>query len=230
MPRKATGPPAWSTGLNRKPERVEAILGALRAFYPDARLILHFENPYQLLVAAILAAQATDERVNQVTPAVFRRYPTPRHMAEADPAELEALIRPTGYYRQKARFLIECCRAIVERFQGEVPDRLEDLTQLPGVGKKTAILVLNHAFQKPTGIVVDTHMHRVSQRLDWSHERDGTRWKRNCGPSSRRPTGSRRVPSSLFTAVGTVKHPGLSARAVRSRTSVISRKSDFVSK
>jgi len=172
MPRKATGPPAWSTGLNRKPERVEAILGALRASYPDARLILHFENPYQLLVAAILAAQATDERVNQVTPAVFRRYPTPRHMAEADPAELEALIRPTGYYRQKARFLIECCRALVERFQGEVPDRLEDLTQLPGVGKKTAILVLNHAFRKPSGIVVDTHMHRVAQRLDWSHERD----------------------------------------------------------
>lgn len=172
MSRRGTGLPPWSTGLNRKPERVQAILQALRTYYPDARLILNFENPYQLLVAAILAAQATDERVNQVTPAVFQKYPTPRHMAEAEPADLEALIRPTGYYRQKARFLIECCRAIVERFHGEVPDRLEDLTQLPGVGKKTAILVLNHAFRKPSGIVVDTHMHRVAQRLDWSHERD----------------------------------------------------------
>ena len=175
MARRKPPTPEWATGLNRQPERVRAIIRALRAAYPDARLILQFANPFQLLVATILAAQTTDERVNQVTPGLFARYPDAHALAAADPEELMEQIKPTGYYRQKARFLLECARALVERFQGNVPDRLEDLVTLPGVGKKTAILVLNHAFGRPSGIVVDTHMHRVAQRLDWSHQRDRDR-------------------------------------------------------
>lgn len=167
--------PHWSTGSNREAWRVQAILARLDAAYPDARLILRFENPFQLLCATVLAAQATDEKVNEVTPSLFQRYPTPAELARAAFEDVAAMVRPTGYYRQKAQRLMEVSRGLVERFGGEVPRSVEELTSLPGVGKKTAIMVINHAYRIPVGIAVDTHVQRVAQRLDWSHQRDPER-------------------------------------------------------
>ncbi len=141
-----------------------AITERLLEKYRRPKVALEFSNPLELLVATILSAQCTDERVNQVTRTLFRRYRSARAYAEADPAELEALIRPTGYYRQKARALIACCRALVERFGGKVPDSVEELTSLPGVGRKTANLVLGSAFGRQA-IAVDTHVLRVANRL-----------------------------------------------------------------
>jgi endonuclease-3 len=148
------------------PARVQAILEALDRAYPGATCALHHRNPYELLVATILSAQCTDERVNQVTPALFRKYPTPEALAAADQRELEQEIRPTGFYRNKARALIGAARAIVERFGGEVPRRMEDLITLPGVARKTANVVLGTAYGIASGIVVDTHVQRVARRLD----------------------------------------------------------------
>ena len=144
--------------------RARRILQRLLRRYPEPRLALRWENPYQLLVAVILSAQCTDERVNRVTPELFRRYPDPAALARADPAELEALIRPTGYYRSKARHLVACCRALVERHGGRVPEDPEALRALPGVGRKTAHMVAGNAFGIPA-VAVDTHVLRVSRRL-----------------------------------------------------------------
>ncbi|RMD78210.1 MAG: endonuclease III [Gammaproteobacteria bacterium] len=144
--------------------RARRILERLLRRYPDPKLALHWENPYQLLVAVILSAQCTDERVNQVTPELFRRYPDPAALARADLRELEELVRPTGYYRSKARNLQACCRALVERFGGRVPEDPELLVQLPGVGRKTAHMVVGNAFGRPA-VAVDTHVLRVSRRL-----------------------------------------------------------------
>lgn len=144
--------------------RARRILPVLERLYPDARVMLDFTSPLQLLIATILAAQCTDERVNQVTPALFRRYPTARAFAEADPAELEEMIRPTGFFRAKTKSVIGCCRALVERHGGQVPRTLEELTALPGVGRKTANVVLWNAFGIP-GIAVDTHLGRVATRI-----------------------------------------------------------------
>ena len=155
-------------------ERARAVTERLLRKYRRPRVALEFSNPLELLVATILSAQCTDERVNQVTRTLFRRYRSARAYAEADPAELEELIRPTGYYRQKARTLIACCRALVERFGGKVPDRLEDLTSLPGVGRKTANLVLGSAFGKQA-IAVDTHVLRVANRLGLAASRNPDR-------------------------------------------------------
>ena len=132
---------------------------------------LDFENPYQLLVATILSAQATDETVNKVTPAVFERYPTPADLANANPEELEKLIYPTGFFRSKAKSLIGMARALVERFDGEVPQDLEDLVTLPGVGRKTANVVRSVAFDLP-GLPVDTHVARLVKRLKLTNETD----------------------------------------------------------
>ncbi len=144
---------------------IPLMIERLQKAYPRARYELNWENPLQLLIATILAAQATDERINQVTPGLFARYPNARAFAEADRGELEELLRPTGFFRNKARAVQECCRALVERFRGEVPPRMEDLVTLPGVARKTANVVLNTAFGIPSGIIVDTHVIRVSQRL-----------------------------------------------------------------
>lgn len=160
--------PEWSTGENRDSERVRAILDALDEAYPDAHLILDYENPFQLLCATILAARATDEKVNEVTPELFRRWPTPAALAGADREELEELVHPTGFYRQKAGRLLDASRHLVDRFDGEVPTSVDELTELPGVGKKTAIMVINHGHGIPAGIAVDTHVQRVSRRLDLS--------------------------------------------------------------
>lgn len=147
----------------------------LKTAYPDARLILRFRNAFELLCATILAAQATDERVNLVTPELFERWPGPEDLARAPLPEVEAVVRTTGFFRQKARRLVEVSQQLFERFGGKVPREVEALTGLPGVGRKTAILVINHAFGEPAGVAVDTHVHRVAGRLGWSSAKDPDR-------------------------------------------------------
>ena len=151
--------------------RLARILTALRATSPAMNVELDHRTPWELLVATILSAQCTDQRVNQVTPNLFRRYQQPRDYASADPTELEALIRPTGFFKTKARNLIHCAKAVAGQFQGEVPDTMEALTTLPGVGRKTANVLLGNAFEKPA-IVVDTHVKRVAGRLDLTRHTD----------------------------------------------------------
>jgi endonuclease-3 len=147
-----------------KRARATKLIRLLERAYPDARIALDFETPLQLLVATILAAQCTDERVNQVTATLFRKYRTAADYAAADPATFEAEIRSTGFFRAKTRAILAVGRALVERHGGQVPRTLEALTALPGVGRKTANVVLGNAFGVP-GIAVDTHVFRVSQRL-----------------------------------------------------------------
>jgi endonuclease III len=153
------------------PARVAALLGILDRSYPGATTALHHENPLQLLVATILSAQCTDERVNQVTPALFARWPDAASLAAAPQAELETMIRSTGFFRNKARSIRECCADIVARHGGEVPRTMEALLELRGVGRKTANVVLGNAYGVP-GIVVDTHVQRLSRRLGLTRETD----------------------------------------------------------
>jgi endonuclease-3 len=143
----------------------------LAAAYPDAHCELDFTNPLQLLVATILSAQTTDKRVNMVTPGLFAKYPTAADLAAADRAELETIIQSTGFFRQKANSLLGMAQALCENFGGEVPGRLEDLVTLPGVGRKTANVVLGNAFGKP-GLTVDTHFGRLARRFGWTRHTD----------------------------------------------------------
>jgi endonuclease-3 len=145
--------------------RAAAILDRLAAEYPDSRPALDFTMPLELLVATILSAQCTDKRVNAVTPELFRRYPDARAYAEADLAELEELVHPTGFYRQKARALRALGAALAAEHGGRVPETMAELTALPGVGRKTANVVLGNAFGASEGVVVDTHVHRLARRL-----------------------------------------------------------------
>lgn len=156
------------------PEQVQAVLEVLDRLYPEARCALEFGNPLELLVATILSAQCTDERVNQVTPRLFARFPDAAALAEADPAELEELVRPTGFFRNKAKALKGMAQALVERHGGQVPADLEALTRLPGVGRKTANVVLGSAFGVPA-ITVDTHVGRVCRRLGWIDTKDAVK-------------------------------------------------------
>jgi len=144
--------------------RARRIAGLLAKEYPDARCALDHRGPFELLVATILAAQCTDERVNQVTPALFQRFPDAAAMAAADPAELESLVRSTGFFRAKAKSIRGASEALARRFADGFPSRMEDLLTLPGVGRKTANVVLGTCFKEPA-IIVDTHVRRVSQRL-----------------------------------------------------------------
>jgi endonuclease-3 len=152
-------------------QRARKIVRQLAELYPDAQCALHHEGPLQLLIATILSAQCTDVRVNMVTPALFARYPTARHFAEAEVGELEAAIQSTGFFRNKARSIIGCCKALVERHGGQVPATMNDLVPLPGVGRKTANVVLGTAFGVP-GITVDTHVRRLSRRMGLTVEDD----------------------------------------------------------
>jgi endonuclease-3 len=165
------------TGATAK--RAAAIEAGLAAAYPDAAIELAFRNPYELLVATILSAQCTDVRVNAVTPALFTRFPDASTLAGADTAELEEMIRSTGFYRAKAKSLSGMARALVERHRGEIPASMEDLTRLPGVGRKTANVVLGTAFGMATGVVVDTHVARLAQRLGLSAETDPEKIERD---------------------------------------------------
>src|ERR1041384_4659400 len=133
--------------------------------YPEAKCSLDFTNPFELLIATILSAQSTDVRVNIVTKSLFRKYPNAQAFANADQVEMEKDVRQTGFFRNKAKAVINCSKAIVERHGGDVPRTMDELTALPGVGRKTANVVLGNAFQTPVGIVVDTHVARVSGRL-----------------------------------------------------------------
>ncbi|MFC5995966.1 endonuclease III [Pseudonocardia hispaniensis] len=147
--------------------RVGRMLRALAVAYPDARCELDFTNPLELAVATILSAQCTDKRVNEVTPALFTRYPAAVDYAEADRAELEELIRPTGFFRNKATALIGLGQAVVERHGGRLPNTLDELVKLPGIGRKTANVILGNAFGIP-GITVDTHFGRLVRRWGWT--------------------------------------------------------------
>jgi endonuclease-3 len=152
----------------QKRARVRSIIRRLAAAYPDARTALLHDDPLQLLVATILSAQCTDERVNKVTPALFRRYRTAAEFAAASRAELESIIRSTGFFRAKANNIIRCCAQLAERHGGAVPSTMEELVALSGVGRKTANVVLGSAFGKSAGVVVDTHVKRISGLLKLS--------------------------------------------------------------
>ncbi|MEW6381289.1 MAG: endonuclease III [bacterium] len=152
-------------------ERISEIISILKSTYPEAKTALRFSSPLELLISTILSAQCTDERVNKVTRTLFAKYPSAKAYARADLAELEEDIRPTGFFHNKARNIKACCEHLEEKFQGEVPNRLEDLTQLPGVGRKTANVVLGNAFNIP-GLVVDTHVKRVAGRLGLTSQKD----------------------------------------------------------
>jgi endonuclease-3 len=150
--------------------RAEQIYNRLDTAYPDAKCALNFANPLQLLIATILSAQSTDKTVNTVTPALFKKYKSAKQFAEAATPELEELIHSTGFFRNKAKSVQGACRLLVEKYGGKVPQTMEELLELPGVARKTANVVLGVAFGKGEGVVVDTHVQRLSRRLDFTNE------------------------------------------------------------
>jgi endonuclease-3 len=156
---------------NRKARAIE-VNERLRRQYPDARVELDFTNPFELLIATILAAQSTDVRVNIVTKGLFRKYPSPQAFANASQVEMEVNVKQTGFFRNKAKAVIACSQAIVERHGGEVPRTMDELTALPGVGRKTANVVLGNAMNIEAGIIVDTHVTRLSGRLGFTKHAD----------------------------------------------------------
>jgi endonuclease-3 len=169
--------PASRTALVRRARRIDKVLAET---YPDAGCELDFASPWQLLIVTVLSAQTTDKRVNTVSPALFARYPGPAELAAADPADVEAIIAPTGFFRAKTASIMKLAAAVLERFGGEVPPRLDDLVTLPGVGRKTANVVLGDAFGIP-GITVDTHVGRLARRFGWTTETDPVKAEREIG-------------------------------------------------
>lgn len=191
-PRKKATPPAGArprkaaTPKRRKPNRGAAnateIHSRLAARYPDAHCALDYRNPRELLVATILSAQCTDKRVNMVTPALFSEYPSAESLAGAAPERLEELIRSTGFFRSKTRSILGMARALVDQHRGEVPATMDQLVKLPGVGRKTANVVLGNAFNINEGVVVDTHIGRVSARLGLTSETDPVKIEQDLMP------------------------------------------------
>jgi endonuclease-3 len=165
--------------LAAKKQRALEILILLKRLYPDATCSLSYRTPVQLLVATILSAQCTDDRVNQVTPALFSRFPDAFSLASADLEELENLVRSTGFYRNKAKNIKAACQTIVEEFGGEVPKQMEKLVSLPGVARKTANVVLAHAYAIIQGVTVDTHVKRLSKRLGLTEQTDPVKIERD---------------------------------------------------
>ena len=163
--------PKRPRALSARREAAARILERLAALYPDAACSLNFANPFELLVATVLSAQTTDARVNAVTPELFSRFPTPAAMATADPRELEAILRPLGFYRAKTKSCLGLAASLCENYGGDVPETLRDLVTLPGVGRKTANVVLGDAFGIP-GITVDTHVGRLARRWAWTRHED----------------------------------------------------------
>jgi endonuclease III len=174
MPRMAKPKTAAAKRKARADPKARATLiyDRLAAAYPDAHCALDFKTPFQLLIATILSAQCTDKRVNLVTPALFKRYPTPKALASAETEELEDLIRSTGFFRNKAKSLIGMATAVDASHGGVIPEEMDSLVKLPGVGRKTANVILGNAFDKNEGVVVDTHVGRVSQRLGLTKQTD----------------------------------------------------------
>ena len=164
--------------LTQKKDRLKNILSRLESTIPDPRIELAFHNPFELLVATVLSAQTTDLTVNRVTPKLFARFSTPAALAEASLSELETLLRPTGFFRRKAQHVKELARVLATRYQGVVPGTMEELVTLPGVGRKTASVVLFHGFSRPA-IFVDTHVGRVSKRLGLTESDDPERVERD---------------------------------------------------
>ena len=160
-------------------EQGAAVARRLAKGYPQAHCSLDFASPFQLLIATILSAQCTDKRVNAVTGSLFGRWPTAAALAAASQAEVEAVIRSTGFFRAKAKNIRGCCQALVERHGGEVPRTLEELVRLPGVGRKTANVVLGSGFGLPSGVVVDTHVGRISRRLGLTRHADAVKAERD---------------------------------------------------
>jgi endonuclease-3 len=164
--------------VSHRRHHARRIVRELAKLYPDARCALDYQNPLQLLIATILSAQCTDVRVNMVTPALFARFPDAAAFARADHAELERMIQSTGFFRNKAKNIIACCKQIVEQHGGHVPATMEELNPLPGVGRKTANVILGNAFDVP-GITVDTHVGRLSRRLGLTTEEDPAKVERD---------------------------------------------------
>jgi endonuclease-3 len=158
------------------------VFARLKREYPDARTELDYETPLQLVIATILSAQCTDRRVNMVTPLLFMAFPMAASLADAQPEKLEEIIRSTGFFRNKTKSLIGLGKALVERHNGEVPDSMDALVKLPGVGRKTANVILGNAFSKNEGIVVDTHVARVSLRLGLTREKDPVKIEQDLMP------------------------------------------------
>jgi len=165
-----TTKPGQAAGTD--PKRVAAILAKLDEAYPDAACELKHENAFQLLISTILSAQCTDVRVNQVAETLYKKYPTPQAFAYATPSELEQDIRPTGFFRNKTKSIMGASEAVIEKFGGQVPRTMEEILTLPGVARKTANVVLGTAYGIPSGIVVDTHVQRLSNRLDLTRNED----------------------------------------------------------
>jgi len=176
-----TKPPKSAAAPSRKPpkgynpvapERLAEILRILNETYPNVKCALHHNDAWELLVATILSAQCTDVRVNMVTPGLFKKYPTPKHFAALDPEELEPDIRSTGFFRNKSKSVVGAAREVVDNFGGKVPEDMDQLLTLPGVARKTANVVLGSWFGRAEGVVVDTHVHRISRRLELTKEND----------------------------------------------------------
>lgn len=174
-PRSKTGTPRRTRVFR---ERVDAVLRELHRLYPEVDCALTHRNPYELLTATILSAQCTDETVNRVTPALFEAFPEPADLARASQASVEKLIYSTGFYRNKAKNIRGMARKLVEEFDGEVPRTMDELLSLPGVARKTANVLLGTAFGLPEGIVVDTHVGRISRRLDLCRQKDPVKVER----------------------------------------------------
>ncbi len=155
-----------------KPISVEAVLEFLKKNYPDAHCELKFENPYQLIVATILSAQCTDERVNKVTPQLFSQFQNFEQLSKATNKQVEEIIRSTGFYKNKANNLVKMAQQVCKNHQGQLPPDIDQLTELPGVGRKTANVVLGNAFNIASGVVVDTHVKRLTQKWGWTRESD----------------------------------------------------------
>ncbi|WP_235736901.1 endonuclease III [Nocardioides alcanivorans] len=177
FPRTSSGPPRRLVAVLASDSRTSVVRRArkvnrvLAQTYPDAKCELDFDNPFQLLVVTVLSAQTTDKRVNKVRPTLFAAYPDPQAMAAADRSALEQIVGPLGFFRQKTESLLKLSSALVEHHDGQVPGRLDDLVKLPGVGRKTANVVLGNAFDVP-GITVDTHFGRLVRRFGWTTETD----------------------------------------------------------
>jgi len=182
------------------PERAREIYDRLTAHYPDAHCALDFKSPFQLLIATILSAQCTDKRVNMVTPALFKRYKTPAALAAAKPEELEELIKSTGFFRNKTKSLLGMSDAVAERHGGKVPDTMDELVKLPGVGRKTANVVLGNAYDKNEGVVVDTHVGRLARRMGWTRQTDPVKVERDLNALV--PKGRRTLAAHQLIAHG----------------------------
>lgn len=166
MSAKEQLPPVGGERVGARRERAARLMGALHELYPETRVALHHDSAFQLLIAVILSAQCTDERVNQVTPGLFEAYPTPAAMAQAPLDDLERLVQPTGFFRQKAKHILAAAQRIVDVYDGEIPDTLEELVTIPGAARKTANVVISNCFpENAAGIAVDTHVQRIARRM-----------------------------------------------------------------